>query len=88
MTEQADRHGWIGTGTVATKLGGVFDFENSWSVSPERSRDALVYCRAVEAFLLHVPTVAQWWVWKGPSAAAAQLQRAARSVLREDVEGE
>jgi hypothetical protein len=55
MTENS--HGWIGTETVATRLGD-FEFANSYPVGDvaERLRDALVFNRAVETYLVQMPT--------------------------------
>src|SRR5262245_60499044 len=65
-TQSADFHGWIGTETVKTRLGD-FDFKNSYPAgdSARRLRDALAFNRAVEAYLVQLPGVSWYRVWKG-----------------------
>src|SRR5262245_45690994 len=65
-------HGWIGTETVKTRLGD-FKFKNSYpdGNSTERLRDALLFNRAVEAFLTHMPVVSWLHVWKGVAEAGS-----------------
>ena len=69
---KADRHGWIGTGKVSTRLG-KFDFVNSYpgGKTEQRLRDALVFNRAVEAFLVQMHGVSWCRVWKGVAEAGS-----------------
>jgi hypothetical protein len=65
-----DSHGWITTGTVATRLGD-FAFRNSYPdpVGAEKLRDALLFTRAVETYLVQMPVVSQYCGWRGAAAA-------------------
>ncbi|RZL91507.1 MAG: DUF1254 domain-containing protein [Variovorax sp.] len=67
----AEQHGWLGTETASTRLGN-FEFKNSYPVgeSVDRLRAALIYNRAVEAFLVQMPAVSWYRVWKGVAEAA------------------
>jgi hypothetical protein len=64
MTDNS--RGWIGTETVATRLGD-FEFANSYPAgnAAQRLRDALVFNRAVEAYLIQMPAVSDYSVWTG-----------------------
>ena len=68
----AAAHGWIGTETVKTRLGN-FEFKNSYpSGDATRAlRDALVFNRAVEAYLVQMHGVSWYRVWKGIADAGA-----------------
>ena len=68
MTENS--HGWIGTETVSTRLGD-FKFANSYPVGDgaERLREALVFNRAVETYLVQMPMMSWYCVWSGVAAA-------------------
>lgn len=61
-----DKHGWIGTEAVKTRLGN-FDFINSYPAGDTASRlkDALIFNRAVEVFLSQMHGVSWYRVWKG-----------------------
>jgi hypothetical protein len=69
----ATDHGWLGTETVKTRLGN-FDFENSYPAgdAPKRLREALVFNRAVEAYLVQMHGVSWYRVWKGVGDAVAK----------------
>jgi hypothetical protein len=68
--QAADSHGWIGTETVPTRSGD-FEFKNSYPAgdAARQLRDALVFNRAVEAFLVQIPGVSWYRVWKGVAEA-------------------
>jgi hypothetical protein len=68
----AEGHGWIGSGTVKTRAGD-FEFRNSYPAGDavEQLREALVFNRAVEAFLVQMHGVSWYRVWKGTSEAGA-----------------
>jgi hypothetical protein len=70
--EAAKTHGWIRTETVRTRVG-AFDFSNSYPAgdSATRLRETLVFNRAVEAYLTHMPTVSWLHVWRGTASAGA-----------------
>ena len=59
-------HGWFGTETVETRLGS-FDFKNSYPAGDASTqlREALVFNRAVEAYLAQMHAVSWYRVWKG-----------------------
>lgn len=64
-------HGWVGTGTIETRLGS-FAFRNGYPTE-EAGRglaDLLTISRAVEVFLAQMPVVSWHWVWKGVAEAA------------------
>lgn len=65
-------HGWIGTETVKTRLGD-FEFRNSYPTAKaaSRLREALVFNRAVEAYLVQMHGVSWYHVWKGAATAGA-----------------
>ena len=65
-----DPHGWIRTGTVKTRLGS-FKFKNSYPEAEAipKLRDALLFNRAVEAYLVQMPAVSWYRVWKGVAEA-------------------
>lgn len=64
--------GWFGTEPVATRLG-TFDFKNSYPTpaAVPRLRDALLFNRAVEAYLVQMHGVSWYHVWKGVGEAGA-----------------
>ena len=71
VTNQApESHGWIGTETLSTRFGN-FDFKNSYPAgdAAPRLREALVFNRAVEAFLTHMAPVSWLHVWRGVAEA-------------------
>jgi hypothetical protein len=70
--QAAKSHAWIGTGTVKTRAGD-FQFRNSYPTADavEQLRDALVFNRAVEAFLVQMHGVSWYRVWKGISEAGS-----------------
>jgi hypothetical protein len=74
MRPRADvSHGWLGTETV--KRVGTFAFHNSYPANDDvaqQLRDALVFNRAVELFLTHMPLVSWFHVWKGIADAGAR----------------
>jgi hypothetical protein len=65
-------HGWIGTETVKTRLGD-FEFKNGYPSgdATPRLRDALVFNRAVEAYLVQMHGVSWYRVWKGVGEAGS-----------------
>jgi hypothetical protein len=71
VTHTADSHGWIHTGTVKTRLG-EFEFRNSYPTADTvaQLRNALLFNRAVEAYLVQMPGVSWYRVWKGTAQAA------------------
>jgi hypothetical protein len=62
--------GWIGTETVKTRFGD-FDFKNGYPAgdSAQRLRETLVFSRAIEAYLVQMPAVSWYRVWKGTAEA-------------------
>src|SRR5215475_848385 len=70
LSHSADTHGWIGTETVATRLGD-FEFRNGYPTVDAATRltDALLFSRAVESFLVQMPGVSWYRVWKGIALA-------------------
>lgn len=56
--DDAPSHGWIGTETVKSRVG-TFEFRNSYPAgdAAQQLRDALVFNRAVEVFLVQMPPV-------------------------------
>jgi hypothetical protein len=71
-TKVAKNHGWFGTETVRTRFGS-FDFKNSFPAGPAASqlRNSLVFIRAVEAYMVHMPPVSWLHVWRGVIEAGA-----------------
>ena len=65
-------HGWFGTETVETRLGS-FDFKNSYPAGDASTqlREALVFNRAVEAYLAQMHAVSWYRVWKGVGEAGS-----------------
>jgi hypothetical protein len=65
-----DRHAWIGTETIATRMG-RFQFRNGYPAgdSAARLRDALFFNRAIEVYLAQMPAVSWYHVWKGVAEA-------------------
>jgi len=70
--EPSENHGWIQTETLTTRAG-KFEFRNSYPAgdSAERLRDVLVFNRAVESYLTHMPRVSWLHVWRGAAEAGA-----------------
>ena len=68
-TAAAD-HGWFGSETVKTRVGD-FEFKNNYPAgdASRQLRDALVFNRAVEAYLVQMHGVSWYHVWKGTSEA-------------------
>ena len=66
----AESHAWTGTGTLKTRAGD-FEFKNSYPAgdASRQLRDALVFNRAVEAYLVQMHGVSWYHVWKGISEA-------------------
>jgi hypothetical protein len=71
-TPAAESHAWLGTGTAKTRAGD-FQFKNSYPAgeASEELRDALVFNRAVEAYLVQMHGVSWYHVWKGISEAGS-----------------
>jgi hypothetical protein len=71
-TAAAD-HGWFGSETVKTRLGN-FDFKNSYPSreAAKQLREALVFNRAVEAYLAQMHGVSWYRVWKGTMDAGTK----------------
>jgi hypothetical protein len=67
-------HGWIGTETVKSRLGN-FKFKNSYPAgeAAQQLRDALTFNRAVEAYLVQMPAVSWYHVWKGVIDAGSRV---------------
>src|SRR5262245_37147313 len=67
-------HGWIGTETVKSRLGN-FKFKNSYPAgeAAQQLRDALTFNRAVEAYLVQMPAVSWYHVWKGVADAGSRV---------------
>src|SRR6478609_1006470 len=65
-----DSHGWIGSETVKTRFGD-FEFKNGYPAgdSAQRLRHTLAFNRAVEAYLVQMPGVSWYRVWKGTAEA-------------------
>jgi hypothetical protein len=70
MTAPTTHVGWFGTETVKTRLGS-FGFKNSYPTpaAAQELRDALVFNRAVEAYLVQMHGVSWYRVWKGIAEA-------------------
>jgi hypothetical protein len=68
----AKDHGWFGTETVKTRFG-AFEFHNSFPAGPAASqlRNSLVFIRAVEAYMVHMPPVSWLHLWRGVVEAGA-----------------
>src|SRR5262245_41029504 len=64
-----DPHGWLETGTVKSRLGD-FEFKNGYPTNDalKKLNDALVYSRAVEAYMDQMHAVSWYAVWKGLSS--------------------
>ncbi len=67
-----DSHGWLGADTVKTRSGD-FEFRNSYPAgdTTQRLREALVFNRAVEAYLVQMHGVSWYRVWKGVAEAGS-----------------
>ena len=65
-------HGWLGADTVKTRSGD-FEFRNSYPAgdTTQRLREALVFNRAVEAYLVQMHGVSWYRVWKGIAEAGS-----------------
>ena len=70
--QAVESHGWIGTGTVKSRAGD-FEFKNSYPAGDavQQLRDALVFNRAVEVFLVQMHGVSWFRVWKGVAEAGS-----------------
>jgi hypothetical protein len=66
-------HGWIGTETVHSRVG-QFEFKNSYpaGAAAQQLTDALLFNRAVEVFLVQLPPVSWYHVWKGVAEAGTR----------------
>src|SRR5262245_31420570 len=71
-SKSSDWYGWIVTGTVRTRLG-AFKFKNGYPAgdATRQLKDALLFNRAVEAYLVQMPAVSWYRVWKGVAEAGA-----------------
>ncbi len=80
----AASHGWFGTQTVKTRLGD-FAFKNSYPTADAATqlREALVFNRAVETFLVQMHGVSWYRVWKGIADAGTKTPN--QVVLWEDL---
>ena len=69
---QPGSHSWLGTETLKTPLGD-FEFRNSYPAgdSTQRLREALLFNRAVEAYLVQMHGVSWYRVWKGVAEAGS-----------------
>ena len=83
-TPVATSHGWIGTETVKTRIGD-FEFTNGYPAANAagRLRDALLFNRAVEAYLVQMHGVSWYRVWKGIAEAGPRVPN--QLVLWEDL---
>jgi hypothetical protein len=73
QTGKTDKsHGWIGTETVKTRLGD-FEFKDSYPAGDAAQQlwDELAFNRAVETYLVQMPGVSWYRVWKGIAEAGA-----------------
>jgi hypothetical protein len=77
-------HGWFGSQTVKTRLG-QFEFRNSYPAgnAARRLREALIFNRAVEAYLVQMHGVSWYHVWKGVAEAGSRTPN--QVVLWEDL---
>jgi hypothetical protein len=68
----AAKHGWLGTETLETRFGD-FAFANSYPAgeTAKHLRQALIFNRAVEAYLVQMHGVSWYRVWKGIADAGA-----------------
>lgn len=66
----AEEHAWIGAETIKTRAGDI-EFKNSYPAgdASQKLRDALVFNRAVEAYLVQMHGVSWYRVWKGIAEA-------------------
>jgi hypothetical protein len=66
----APEHGWLGSETARTRLGEL-EFRNSYPAgeTSKRLREALLFNRAVEAYLVQMHGVSWYRVWKGIAQA-------------------
>src|SRR4030095_2897309 len=80
----AESHAWTGTRTLKTRAGD-FEFENSYPTgdASRKLRDALVFNRAVEAYLVQMHGVSWYHVWKGVAEAGSRTPN--QVVLWEDL---
>lgn len=83
-TPVATSHGWIATETVKTRVGD-FEFKNGYPAANAagRLRDALLFNRAVEAYLVQMHGVSWYRVWKGTAEAGPRVPN--QLVLWEDL---
>jgi len=83
-TQPGDLHGWFGSETVKTRLGN-FEFKNSYPAgdAAKQLRDALLFNRAVEAYLVQMHGVSWYRVWNGTAEAGAKSPN--QVVLWEDL---
>jgi hypothetical protein len=72
----SDRHGWIGTETVHTRLGD-FEFRNGYPTqeAADALLDQLKFNRAIEVFLTQIPPVAVREMCNGMRGAGARPYR-------------
>jgi hypothetical protein len=70
MTLPVTHFGWFGTETVKTRLG-AFEFKNNYPTpaAAQQLREALLFNRAVEAYLVQMHGVSWYHVWKGTAEA-------------------
>jgi hypothetical protein len=68
----AANHGWFGSEAIKTRLG-TFAFTNSYPAgdSAQHLREALVFNRAVEAYLVQMHGVSWYRVWRGVADAGS-----------------
>src|SRR5262245_27979330 len=72
--QTVNRHLWPGTETLETRLG-YFEFRGGYPTAAAAAKlsDHLLFNRAVEAYLTHMPTVSWFRVWKGTSDAGSRV---------------
>jgi hypothetical protein len=69
----ADSHGWLGTETIKTRMGN-FEFRNSYPADDATLllREALLFNRAVEAYLIQMHGVFWYRVRKGVAEGGSE----------------
>jgi len=81
--QTVNRHQWPGAETIETRLG-YFEFKGGYPTATAAAKlsDHLVFNRAVEAYLAHMPTVSWFRVWKGTADAGGRATH--QMVIREN----
>src|SRR6185295_19036457 len=81
--QTVNRHLWPGTETLETRLG-HFEFRGGYPTAAAAAKlsDYLVFSRAVEAYLTHLPSVSWYRVWK--AIADAGVRAPQQMVIRDN----